>query len=774
MLSISPQSADIAAAVAVTTTAASWLALRYDEKPAEVENANARLIKSAGGGLMTLTADDIPCDGPAEVPYEYRAPVKKFGHTPTITLRRGDEVAVVTGPVEPVIPHTNETTKGGWERYYAAAASARSAAKEAAKAIAAARKKFFETRDDAKEAEYQERCDQAEAAGRPAPKRRKRKEPKPDWMNYIQDPTLVAMIMASRTASQKKKRIRKFEHNGHTNIGGRNYVPFDEEMKHEDGTGAPAIRSWLGIVALALFNSALPKGAINFGDDKEIEYSSKTWDLPRIFALDKSHIVLDKSRRCAFIVDLDGWWVDLATLRRVLRLLLPPEFMPNLITYRGAEDGKGGIENPHLVWLLPPGSRVVLGPGQKNLRQQFRLHEMVQKGIVSHLIPVGADPGHTNICKTKNPLSPGYSVEACDDHFQTMEAWRAFLPTITPNINEMKRRAKTYRAAKEADVAVEESQAIWNDGIADRSLETAAAQRRKDPVYRAAVRHKTCMAFVDWLYHPADGVVTKRLIGKHGDTRAVRSVLAAQRQFVIDLNMTPSEFGRWCERGRDAALNAVEFKPLPPNATKAERKERANAIKKLACQRTQANKLKVNCGLIAEEIEARLAGGVPVVKAEVVNALVKTGTVGRSTAYAHFDDVLRVVQQTARYQDHTSATKSTQANQPIEVLPVSIPEQESYAQPVTVAASAPVKAFGSVRNPGKSTDLPLPVWVVDKDSLTELEEACRIRGVWRVAVAVWRSAKHRQLPDDGVDLAEDPEFRNMVLNRSAWANHRRH
>jgi hypothetical protein len=57
---------------------------------------------------------------------------------------------------------------------------------------------------------------------------------------------------------------------------------------------------------------------------------------------------------------------------------------------------------------------------------------------------------------TKNPLSPGYSVEACDDHFQTMEAWRAFLPTITPNINEMKRRAKTYRAAKEAHAAVEE------------------------------------------------------------------------------------------------------------------------------------------------------------------------------------------------------------------------------------------------------------------------------------------------------------------------------
>ena len=108
--------------------------------------------------------------------------------------------------------------------------------------------------------------------------------------------------------------------------------------------------------------------------------------------------------------------------------------------------------------------------------------------------------------------------------------------------------------------------------------------------------------------HDDDGVVTKRLIGLHGDTAAVRSVLAAQRQFVIDFNMTPSEIGAFCDRGRDAAKNA-DLEPLPKDATKQEREERLWLLQLLAQERTQAHKKAVNCGLIAEEIETRLAGG---------------------------------------------------------------------------------------------------------------------------------------------------------------------
>lgn len=744
MLSISPTSPAVAAARPLT--GASWLAFpdwRYDEKPAPA---------ARGGGL---TADDIPCDS-EPVPYEYRAPIKRFPHKPTVTLRRCDQIEVVTGPVEPVIPHTDETTKAGWERYYVASAGAKAAAIAAAKDRAAQVKKFFHDREDKAEQAYQERCRKAEAKGKPIPEPPVRKPPPPDWMHYLQDPMLVAMYKAPRDSKERAKRIRAYEHRGSTKFADREYLPFDEKFKHSDGTPAPAIRSWLGILALQLFNSALPKGNIQYGRDKERENSSVTDGVARIYAVDSSYVVLDKGRRCAFVVDLDGWWPDLAALRAALRLLLPPEFMPNLITYRGAEDGKGGVENPHLVWMLPPGARVLRG---RSLAKQLKLHAMIQAGIVSHLIPAGADPGHTNSFKTKCPLSPGWSVEACDDHFRTMRQWREFLPTITPNLQEMKRRAKTIRAAKEADVDVTLSQAIWHDGIAARRIEIASAQRRQDPLFLTAVRkRKDNRAFVDWLYHATDGVVVKRLLQHHPDTRALRSVIAAQRAFILELGLTPSEIGQSCDRGRDAAANIEEFGKLPSNATKEERKARADLIKRRARQRTQANKAAINCGLIAEEIEARMAAGIPVVKAEVVRALVKAGTVGRSTAYNRFDNVFDVVQRTARYQVKPSASIS--------------PQSPASAHTITV------ETFGSLRNPGKTYVFTLPGWVVDKRTLTEFEEACRIRSEWREAVAEWREARQRwrrsATPDDGFDLAADPAFRAMVLERSSWANHRRH
>jgi hypothetical protein len=107
MLSISPQSAEIVAAV---PTAASIFALpgwRCDEKPAKVEVERAR---------GTLRAEDIPFydDGPP-VLYPYVV-VKRFEHVPTIMYRCGDQTVVVTGPIQPTIPHTTEATRPGWEK----------------------------------------------------------------------------------------------------------------------------------------------------------------------------------------------------------------------------------------------------------------------------------------------------------------------------------------------------------------------------------------------------------------------------------------------------------------------------------------------------------------------------------------------------------------------------------------------------------------------------------------------------------------------------------
>jgi hypothetical protein len=731
---------------------------------------NAKLIKSAGGGLITLTPDDIACDWPTSIPYQ--APVKPFEHTPTITYRSGDKTVVITGPIEPTIPHMTESTRAGWEKWSSDRAAHIKAAIENSRQWAAERKAYFKQRKDKKDADWDAKCERALARGKPLPKRPKRRELPPDWLCYVKDETLVAMVRETRYTRDKSKRLREYKHNGGgVPLAGRVYAPVRESFAHEDGTPAPAIRSWQGTLSLSLFSSALSR-CLSFGYDKEIEYSISETDLARLFALDKPYVVLDKYRRCAFIVDLDGWWPSIKALRSHLRKLLPPGFMPNIITYRGAEDGKGGVENPHLVWMLPPGARVIYGNGKnKKYGKQRRLHDMVQAGIVSLLIPLGADPGHTNVFKTKNPLSPAYSIEVCDDYFQTMDDWRSFLPTITPNRREMQRRAKIHKASQQSGEEFSASQAIWNDGKNFRRLEIAAAQYRKDPAFLKA--RKRTQTFVDWLYDDADGVVTKRLIDEHGDTRTVRSVLRAQRQFVADLNMTPSEVGEWCDRGRDRDLNADEFKPLPTTATKEQREVREKRIKYLARQRTQTNKEMINCGLIAEEIESRMAAGIQVIKSEVVNALVKAGTVKRSTAYNHFDRCLEIVQLTARYQGTSFSTVSEQSSQQIESTPVITSETVFVNE---TSESEPKESRVNVApemNPAKSTrQTTPPCWVVDKDTLTEWEDACWIRDEWSMAVARWRKAKQQQ-PAADVDLIKDEKFRAMVLDRSVWS-HRRH
>ncbi|MCK1540342.1 MULTISPECIES: hypothetical protein [unclassified Bradyrhizobium] len=738
-------------------------------KPRRARRSPAEMAEAAEAAKRTISADEVPCDV-VPIPYEAPTVVKLFQHTPVITRRIGDRVEVVTGPVKPVVPHTTEQTAEGWERFFSGSEAARGKAIADAKAAADEYKTFFEKRKADDAARHQARCKKAIAKGKePPPRRRSKTPPPPNWVEFIRDPDLLRHMKSVRQSGFRKARLDHYKHTRGRFFADRAYDTFIEKLKNEDGTPAPAMRSWLKLISLQLFNGALRKDCVEFGYDKTTEFAASRSE--RMFALDASHVVLDKGRRCAFVVDLDRWWVDLATLRTVLRMLLPPEFMPNVITYRGREEDGVGVDGAHLAWLLPPGSRVLRGKGKA---KQFKLWEMIQKSIVSLLIPVGADPGHTNVCKTKSPFAPGWSIEVCDDYFQTMDDWRNFLPTITPDEQEMRRRAKVYKAADQADVPVKESLAIWNDAKSERRLAIKSAQARQDPAYLAAVRKCTRdnIPFADWLYDPVHGVVTQRLRHLHKDAgaKAVRAVLAAQREFVIELGLTPSEIGEFCERGRDAILNE-DIPPLPASASKEERKARADLLKHLARQRTQAHKELMHRGLIAEEIEARLAGRVPVVKAEVVKALVAAGNIGRSTAYDHYDDVLEVVQRTARYQVSPSCPQDDQGSYPVEETLTANLETEFSVNPQVTTASAPVVTGPIRRIPVNNAR---PAWVVDKDSLTLWEEACLQRDSWAVAVAAWRSAKARRRPAEAADLADDPGFRALVLQRSAWAQHRLH
>lgn len=698
--------------------------------------------------------DDIPCDETPGESYVSKPAEPLFKHIPLITRRVGDRIEVVTGPVERVIPHTDETTHDGWERYFGGLDAAKAAAIAAAKVVSDERDAFFAARDAKQQAAYKARCDKADAKGKPHPAPPKKKARAPNWEDFC-TPEHNLHIQSSRDASKKAKRIRRGKISKGQYFADRRYDTVVEEMKNPDGSPAPALRGWLGITFFELFGSAMPKKSTQFGYDKTTEHTAPRSE--RMHTVDNAYVVLDKARRCVLIKDIDHSWPTLEAMRADLRKQLPPEFMPAGITYRASADGTMAVEKPHLAWPLPPGSRVTKG---KNLAKQIKLFEMISNGLTSLLIPLGCDPGHTNVDKTKCPLSLGWSVETCDDYFPTMDQWRKFLPTITPDRREMMRRAKIQRAAKDSAVEVTESQAIWHDAISERRIAIRVGQATKDPAYIAAVRRrKNVMPFVEWLYGD-DGVVTKRLIEIHKDTRAVRAVIAAQRQFVVELDMTPSEVGSYCDRGRDAALNA-DLAPLSKDACKEERRLRRELLQRLAAERTQAHKHAVNCGLIAEQIETRLSSGVPVVKSEVVKSLVSAGTVARSTAYELFDYVTSIVRPGARYQ--VSLLPDAQPT------PVVTPEAEPVVspEPVTVAPTA-----SGITDPVKPADRPLPSWVRCKDTLTEFEEAVRLRDHWRVALAAWRSSSARKRPAAGVDLAEDPVFRNMVLDRSAWGRRR--
>jgi hypothetical protein len=766
MLSISP--ADVAVSTAAPVAAVDVFVLpgcRRDAKPSEIE-----FLRAKGG----LSAEDIPCDWPDAINIlDWNLEPQPFVHVPTITLTRGDESFVVTGPVAPVMPRMTESTKDGWERWLGDLAAHDAQNKAAEAAANRAVKTYFETRkakqEADREAKYKRACDRALRQGKPAPPRPVRKPPPDNWKMFIKDDELRAKMRAASHMRYNARRLRRYVHKRGP-AADRDTAGFIEEFENPDGSPAKAFRTALKIIAFQLFNSALPKSLV-YGYDKTTVFFASITGTSRMDARDMEYIESDRFRRTLFVVDLDGWWVSIEQLRRELRRLLPPEFMPNLIVYRGSEE-KGGVENPHLIWLMPPGARVCYQKG-KNKKKQFNLHSMIQKGIVSLLIPIGADPDHHNVWKFKNPLSPKWSVAACDDSFPTMNEWRSFLPTITPDRREMKRRAKVVKAARLGvdpdDVTL--SSAIWNDGVTSRRLMIRAAQASKDPAFMKAIATSHA-AFVDWLYHPVDGVVTRRLIKSHKDTPAVRSVLNAQREYVVENQDTPSAVGQWYNHGRDAVLNEDTLPAPGWNATAEERKVWRDARKGQGGRYTQLNKEALHCGLICEEIESRIAAGIPVVKSEVVNALVKAGAVKRSTAYNHFDRCLQVVQQTSRYQAVHLETQSSSSCQPVEGTPGSIPEAVSGNETTVVEPKDSPVTVAPVLNPAHPYRQAVPSWVVDKDTLTSWEEACRIREVWRNVVEEWRSAtQHVQSNRDLVDLDEDdPMIRAaMLLNRPAWS-----
>ncbi|MGY2938517.1 hypothetical protein ACVWZ6_008119 [Bradyrhizobium sp. GM6.1] len=575
---------------------------------------------------------------PDSMPPKVEKPKDPFVHVPTITLMRGGVPQRIRGPVATTTRITAETQLG-WKKWTSDLQAHGVAQLEASKASAKAdreaiddhRRKKVEKLNamyrracerlhragkavpdrmtwqlEREEASYLRACKKAEAAGLQLPTREQHAAPAPDWEMFA--PTaLVAALTSMNHRGYNKKRRERYDSQYVRDFAGRKTARFIEEFVDDHGNPTVAFRSAI-CLSLALFNSALPKDLI-FGGDKGKVESSLGGGLSRMQIRDRAYIELARNRRCHFVVDLDGWWRSVKSLWKAIRKFLPPEFMPNLIVYRARESDGPGVENPHLIWLLPPGSRVIPTKGAKNIESQLKLHSMIQRGIVNHLIELGADPGHHNSDKVKNGLAPGWSVACNDDSFCTMSEWKSYLPTITADERAMARRAKQIKIERENDVEAELSNALWHDGIASRRIVIRSAQRRRDPAFLTA--RMSPQKFVDWLYHPDDGAVIKRMIELHGDGPVVRQVLAAQRGFAVDLGKLPSETGQFCDRGRDSYRNQYLEKGYKPE-TAEERELVETERKSEAGKVSRANEKLLHCGLIAEEIQRRLSLGLTI------------------------------------------------------------------------------------------------------------------------------------------------------------------
>ncbi|WP_368507713.1 hypothetical protein [Bradyrhizobium lupini] len=140
-----------------------------------------------------------------------------------------------------------------------------------------------------------------------------------------------------------------FVQNGMVIRADRTFMPFSDCYKDPDGNGT-ALSSELGIMGLALYNARLPKDA-QYGLNKREVYDGASEEA--LFLRDREYLTIGWWKvRGQLVCDLDGKWKSLKQLRRDLVRVLGVGLLPALIVYRLDKDGN--VENPHLIWILPP------------------------------------------------------------------------------------------------------------------------------------------------------------------------------------------------------------------------------------------------------------------------------------------------------------------------------------------------------------------------------------------------------------------------------------
>lgn len=291
----------------------------------------------------------------------------------------------------------------------------------------------------------QRKLEEAAEAGEPPP------EPLSDGVKRAIEIRMDKSRNAAAREFDKRSKVAerwdKFTHHG-GQVADRWYVPFTEQITRPDGT-ITGLRSHDGSISTALFASLLPKvNALQWGNDKR---KLLKFDMTqrKIFVLDAPYICTDPRRLGVLVIDLDTNWESEESLLKAIRGIVGANKMPNLVVYRFSEDGTE-IESPHLIWLLPPkdenGRGGCVGTTGKSDQRIVQLFHRTQRALVAKFVPIGADTGHHNVLKVKNPLSPYWNIFVNDDNFVSLSEWNNILQ-LNISEEEISRLAAVHQVA---------------------------------------------------------------------------------------------------------------------------------------------------------------------------------------------------------------------------------------------------------------------------------------------------------------------------------------
>jgi hypothetical protein len=397
--------------------------------------------------------------------------------------------------------------------------------------------------------------------------------------------------------------------------------------------GLGKLRSHLGSPSLAHFARATPRQReLLVGDDKTAVGHCKS----KALGLTARYVTIDRRRLMVLIVELDTCWRTADLLRRALLTKLEPEMMPNLVV--GRTDPDGWIQRPHLIWCLKSavwndvhrtimtadGAEITFG--DTRCRQApIDFYFGVQRGLVDALIDLGADPGQTNVFKTKNPLSPRWSTFLFnDDKFYALGDFLAIKGFDThPSDESMRRRATAVRVALKHGVSQNLSSSVWNSvGAILEPIVRRELSLRSPEFIAAGVSESRLAAWFDEQIRDA-------LVSELGASDALNDVLERRCEFAARYCRSDRWKTRSGRRGRDRDLRFTK-----PRATKDERQ--GDAGRRSGQQRSDVafEKLKV-------AIQNFMRGTGVIRKAAFLKSIVEADKtdrpVGKTFAYDNFD-----------------------------------------------------------------------------------------------------------------------------------------